>query len=297
MQHVDVCMFSNGKFKNIVAEENISEPLGPDSHFHRTFELLPVRTPTKNWIAVEGALFNSSAAAATEAANCWNDHTRLAPSSPAELKSNEDRNVFAIFVSYYVKVKLSLSGMGGEVSLKLPFLLGHVDNEDVSEEHEEGALTNGLARAAVASGSVAVGASAVSQKSPQCEVISELCEMSLSNNNLSTDQRTIKDHHHPESQAEGGDREPSIKRDNGDICSGTKDPIDEVAGASDKGELNDYNRPKLKGVTGRTGKTTADEDDDDDDDEEDNLAPVISVATVQVHASNSRHSSFAADQE
>lgn len=39
----------------------------------------------------------------------------------------EDRNVFAIYVSYYVKVKLTLSGMGGELSLKLPFVLVHVD--------------------------------------------------------------------------------------------------------------------------------------------------------------------------
>lgn len=39
----------------------------------------------------------------------------------------DDRNVFAIYVSYYVKVKLTLSGMGGELSLKLPFVLVHVD--------------------------------------------------------------------------------------------------------------------------------------------------------------------------
>lgn len=41
--------------------------------------------------------------------------------------TNEERNVFAIYVSYYVKVKLTLSGMGGELSLKLPFVLVHVD--------------------------------------------------------------------------------------------------------------------------------------------------------------------------
>jgi hypothetical protein len=32
-------------------------------------------------------------------------------------------------VSYYVKVKLSLSGMGGEVTLKLPFILGNIDSD------------------------------------------------------------------------------------------------------------------------------------------------------------------------
>lgn len=35
--------------------------------------------------------------------------------------------MFAIYVSYYVKVKLTLSGMGGELSLKLPFTLAHFD--------------------------------------------------------------------------------------------------------------------------------------------------------------------------
>lgn len=39
----------------------------------------------------------------------------------------DERNVFAIYVSYYVKVKLSLSGMGGEVTLKLPFFLCNIE--------------------------------------------------------------------------------------------------------------------------------------------------------------------------
>jgi len=41
-----------------------------------------------------------------------------------------EKNVFAIYVSYYVKVKLSLSGMGGEVTLKLPFILGNIDTNE-----------------------------------------------------------------------------------------------------------------------------------------------------------------------
>lgn len=38
--------------------------------------------------------------------------------------------MFAIYVSYYVKVKLSLSGMGGEVTLKLPFMLGNIETDE-----------------------------------------------------------------------------------------------------------------------------------------------------------------------
>lgn len=76
---------------------------------------------TKNWIALEDSLQRCN--------------------DPDEIKSNiassavhhpssffDDKNVFAIYVSYYVKVKLTLSGMGGELSLKLPFILAHFDD-------------------------------------------------------------------------------------------------------------------------------------------------------------------------
>lgn len=42
--------------------------------------------------------------------------------------------MFAIYVSYYVKVKLTLSGMGGELSLKLPFTLAHFDERCARDE-------------------------------------------------------------------------------------------------------------------------------------------------------------------
>lgn len=52
---------------------------------------------------------------------------KIASSAPRGPLAMDDRNVFAIYVSYYIKVKLTLSAMGGEVVLKLPFILGHVD--------------------------------------------------------------------------------------------------------------------------------------------------------------------------
>lgn len=65
---------------------------------------------TKNWIALEDSYSKSGASLAS---------TVLSNNSP------EDRNVFAIYVSYYVKVKLTFSAMGGDLSLKLPFTLTH----------------------------------------------------------------------------------------------------------------------------------------------------------------------------
>lgn len=48
VQHVDVCMFSNGKFKNIVAEIDVSKHIGPSESLHGVYSLLPVRGEFKN---------------------------------------------------------------------------------------------------------------------------------------------------------------------------------------------------------------------------------------------------------
>lgn len=67
------------------------------------------------------------------------DNMKIASSAPRGPQTFEERNVFAIYVSYYIKIKLTLSGMGGEVSLKLPFILGHVDdgNSDTDNRKSE----------------------------------------------------------------------------------------------------------------------------------------------------------------
>ncbi|CAH2068279.1 unnamed protein product, partial [Iphiclides podalirius] len=112
IQHVDVCMFSNGKFKNVVAlVRGTGTPVLPGQTLTDTYTLTPHRGVTKNWIALEDSYSKSGAS--------------LASTVLCNSNSPEDRNVFAIYVSYYVKVKLTLSAMGGELSLKLPFTLTH----------------------------------------------------------------------------------------------------------------------------------------------------------------------------
>lgn len=291
MQHVNVCMFTNGKFKNIVADENVAEPLGPNSHLNRTFELRPVRTPTKNWIAVEGALFNSTAA---EIAGNWcEQHSRLAPSSPPELKTSEERNVFTIYVSYYVKVKLTLGGMGGEVSLKLPFLLGQVDGGGgggvtSGGEEEEGESVDG--RKVFAKGPRVTG---------ECEVISELCEMSLSNNNVSTVGAVAV------AKAESANQRTC----GGDGERGDSNNIPTSGGRGSNGTLTNRRR-RSSGNRSRSPSSCSDDEDEienplrrnksernagggsgannNNEDDDDEVVPIISVATtVQVHVSNS----------
>lgn len=117
VQFVDVCMFSNGKFKNIVAMVNSKEecPLAPWTSLTRSYTLQPAKGATKNWIALEDSFSKTDAV--------------LASTVTCPTKNPEDRNVFAIYVSYYVKVKIVISPMGGELSVKLPFTLIHAAND------------------------------------------------------------------------------------------------------------------------------------------------------------------------
>ncbi|KPI95438.1 PREDICTED: arrestin homolog [Papilio xuthus] len=112
IQHVDVCMFSNGKFKNVVAlVKGPDTPVAPGEIFTDSYNITPHRGVTKNWIALEDS-YSKSGASLASTVLCNSD-------------SPDDRNVFAIYVSYYVKVKLTFSAMGGDLSLKLPFTLTH----------------------------------------------------------------------------------------------------------------------------------------------------------------------------
>nr|XP_036219451.1 uncharacterized protein LOC106623402 [Bactrocera oleae] len=165
IQHVDVCMFNNGKFKNIVADSDNSTPVdhtvAPGSTLNTTVILKPQRGQTKNWIALEDTLqrntepeeiTGSIAASAVRSPNLIlapGQSINPCPSPAVGIPQpsgyhghgvsgvvGDDRNVFAIYVSYYVKVKLTLSGMGGELSLKLPFVLVHVEEPKVEHKVE-----------------------------------------------------------------------------------------------------------------------------------------------------------------
>ncbi len=112
IQHVDVCMFSNGKFKNVVGAIDSEDecPLRPGASLDKTYKLNPTKGVPKNWIALEDGCAGSSPSSSL-----------LAPS--VTCNTPEERNVFAIYVSYYVKVKLLVGTIGGKISLKLPFTL------------------------------------------------------------------------------------------------------------------------------------------------------------------------------
>lgn len=108
-------MFSNGKFKNTVASEECTDmPIpGNGGSLEKEYLLHPIKARTKNWIALEDSLGSSV------------NKSEGSLSSTVVCVSPEDRNVFAIYVTYYVKVKLIIGAMGGQMSLKLPFTLMH----------------------------------------------------------------------------------------------------------------------------------------------------------------------------
>ena len=82
-------MFSNGKFKNVVASIESSDgcPITTGSSFSKTYQLQPMKGAIKNWIALE---------------EFYDKDSQLA--STVVKPENGDKNVFAIYVSYYVKV-------------------------------------------------------------------------------------------------------------------------------------------------------------------------------------------------
>lgn len=90
-------MFSNGKFKNVVALVSSQEgcPVGPGGTLTKSYTLKPIKGSTKNWIALEDSYTKTGATLAS---------TVVCPGN-----GPDDRNVFAIYVSYYVKVTLDTS--------------------------------------------------------------------------------------------------------------------------------------------------------------------------------------------
>lgn len=131
VQHVHVCMFTNGRFKNIVgvSETEPGHPVRPGSCLSRVFTIKPgseLRYPVA--LAIEGGLTGPS--------------IRLAPSTVPELV--KDKNPYGVTVCYEAKVKAFLGVVDRPVCIRLPFRLIEdppvVEEEDpvpLAEEEEE----------------------------------------------------------------------------------------------------------------------------------------------------------------
>ncbi|XP_040580851.1 arrestin homolog [Lepeophtheirus salmonis] len=98
-------------------------PLGPGASMNRTFTMKPLSQMCgcERGLALDAALSKVT------------DETNLASSSIAE--SGDPNDLLGVIVSYSIKVKLVLSGMGGELEVDVPFKLLHPRPE--SEEADK----------------------------------------------------------------------------------------------------------------------------------------------------------------
>lgn len=112
-QGVDVVLFQNGQYKNVVASVETQDgcPLQPGSSLQKVLYLTPSLSNSrdKRGIALDGQLKRHDATLA----------------STTLLLEPEQRDAFGIVVSYSAKAKLYLGALGGELVAELPFILMH----------------------------------------------------------------------------------------------------------------------------------------------------------------------------
>ncbi|KAG8190917.1 hypothetical protein JTE90_014398 [Oedothorax gibbosus] len=131
VQYVNVCMFTNGRFKNIVGmtETEPGHPIRPGSCMSRVFSVKAgqnIRYPVA--LAIEGGLPSNS--------------SRLSPSTVPHLIG--EKNPYGVTVFYEAKIKAFLGVVDRPVCLRLPFrileeppLLEDEDTLAIAEEEED----------------------------------------------------------------------------------------------------------------------------------------------------------------
>ena len=88
-------------------------PLQPGSSLNRTIVLKPL---AQNCYGLRGLCLDASLSKVTDESNL---------SSSSLVESGNQNDLLGVVVSYSVKVKLILSGMGGELETDVPFKLVH----------------------------------------------------------------------------------------------------------------------------------------------------------------------------
>lgn len=157
IQHVDVTMFSNGKFKNhiFVKEEDEGFPVTTGHSLEREYSINIVENNgSRHWIALEDRygrwnqfvtlsrhmlihLFGNQLSIFSLSLSLLFAVRLSTTLASTTLKSRVDeRNFFAIYISYYVKIRLVISGVGSDLSMKIPFILMREGPETDSTEFE-----------------------------------------------------------------------------------------------------------------------------------------------------------------
>jgi len=130
IQHVDVTMFSNGKFKNtiVTSEESEGFPVASGHTFENQYEMnIKESSGGSHWVALEDRYGRIT--------------TTLASTTLKAMPG--ERNFFAIYISYYVKIRLVVSGVASDISTKIPFILMREGPESFTGEFDDFNPTGG----------------------------------------------------------------------------------------------------------------------------------------------------------
>jgi len=122
-QHAELTMI-NAQYSCKVArlESQDGCPIQPGSNMSRTFLLKPL---AQSCVGIRGLCLDAALSKVT-------DETNLASTSLVETGNSND--LLGVIVSYSIKVKLMLGGMGGELETDLPFKLVHPRPDSVESE-------------------------------------------------------------------------------------------------------------------------------------------------------------------
>nr|AAF14636.1 rod arrestin [Ambystoma tigrinum] len=127
-QVANVVLYSSDYYTKTVALEEVEERVQPNATLTKTFTLLPLLAYNreKREIALDGKLKH--------------EDTNLASSTL--IKEGTDRTVLGILVDYKVKVKLTVSGLFGdltssEVATEIPFRLMHPKPESAGDQEDD----------------------------------------------------------------------------------------------------------------------------------------------------------------
>nr|AUG68925.1 arrestin-S1 [Aptychotrema vincentiana]AUG68926.1 arrestin-S1 [Aptychotrema rostrata] len=134
-QATNVVLYSNDKYIEEVAVEEVNDQIAPGSTFSKTYVLSPSMASNrgKHGIALDG--------------KTKQEDTNLASSTI--LKEGSDREVQGMLVSYTMKVSLLIPGMLGDitssdVTMEIPFLLMHPNPEsNKNQEDDDFAIEEG----------------------------------------------------------------------------------------------------------------------------------------------------------
>jgi len=122
-QHCELTMVA-GSYNCMVAMEEIRDgcPISPGSNLNQSFNMKPLAQicNQKKGIALDAMLSKAT------------DETNLASSSLAE--SGDPNDLLGIVISYFAKITLRCSGMGGKLEVDLPFKLNHPKPESLEAD-------------------------------------------------------------------------------------------------------------------------------------------------------------------